>query len=422
MRVAMMTAGSRGDVAPFTGLGDGLRAAGHEVTVVTHETFADLVGRAGLAFRGLPVDPQAQLRSEHGQRLLSSRSGPGKLAWMLAMARRLVGEMADGMLAAARESDVLLLSGSVAPLGHVIAEGLGLPSRGVYLQPLAATAAFPPSVTGTRSLGRAGNRWAGRAVVAALDLVFDETARTLQGRLGVPLDCARARRHARERQDWPVHHGFSPLVVPRPADWRPGLTISGYWWPYDPPTAQLPHHVRDFLDAGPAPVFVGLGSPTVPDPERVSRLLVQALRLAGLRGVIQSGWSGLHADGDDMLSIGDVPHALLFPRMAALVHHAGAGTTGAGLRAGVPAVPMPVWFDGAFWSSRLVTLGVSPGFVPLRQFTSPHRLAEALTQATRTPAYQRRATALAAKLRQEDGVAPLAQALEGYQARGGTRR
>ncbi|MYZ12099.1 glycosyltransferase, partial [Streptomyces sp. SID337] len=109
MRVAMMTAGSRGDVAPFTGLGDGLRSAGHDVTVVTHETFADLVGRAGLSFRGLPVDPQAQLRSEHGQRLLSSRSGPGKLAWMLAMARRLVGEMADGMLAAARESDVLLL-------------------------------------------------------------------------------------------------------------------------------------------------------------------------------------------------------------------------------------------------------------------------------------------------------------------------
>ncbi|MYZ18840.1 glycosyltransferase, partial [Streptomyces sp. SID337] len=212
-----------------------------------------------------------------------------------------------------RESDVLLLSGSVAPLGHVIAEGLGLPSRGVHLQPLAATTAFPPSVTGTRSLGRAGNRWAGRAVVAALDLVFDETARTLQGRLGVPPDRARARRHARERQDWPVHHGFSPLIVPRPADWRPGLTISGYWWPYDPPNARLPQNVRDFLDAGPAPVFVGLGSPTVPDPERVSRLLVRALRLAGLRGVIQSGWSGLHADGDDMLNIGDVPHALLFP-------------------------------------------------------------------------------------------------------------
>ncbi|WP_369217580.1 glycosyltransferase, partial [Streptomyces flavofungini] len=224
----MMTAGSRGDVAPFTGLGHGLQAAGHDVTLVTHETFAALADRAGLAFHGLPIDPQALLRTEDGQRLLSSRSGPAKLARVLALARGLVGEMADGMLETARTSDVLLLSGSVAPLGHVIADSLGLPSRGVYLQPLASTAAFPPPVIGTRPLGRAGNRLAGRAVVAALDLVFTEEARALQARLGLPRDRSRARRRARELRDWPVHHGFSPLVVPRPADWRPGHTISGY--------------------------------------------------------------------------------------------------------------------------------------------------------------------------------------------------
>ncbi|WP_369218308.1 glycosyltransferase, partial [Streptomyces flavofungini] len=94
----------------------------------------------------------------------------------------------------------------------------------------------------------------------------------------------------------------------------------------------------------------------------------------------------------------------------------------AGLRAGVPAVPMPVWFDGRFWSSRLVALGVSPGCVPLRRFTTPHRLAEALTEATSDPGYRRRATAVAAKLRREDGVAPLLAALEGYESGGTTRR
>lgn len=412
MRVALITAGSRGDVAPFTGLGHQLARAGHEVTLATHESFAGLVAQAGLGFHGLPVDPQAELRTEHGRRLLRSSSGPGKLAWMLAMARRLVGDMAAGMLDAARGSDVLLLSGSVAPLGYAIAEGLGLPSRGVYLQPLAATGEFPPSVTGTRSLGVEGNRIAARAVNAALDLVFAEAARTMQSELGVPRDGSRVRRRRRERQDWPVHHGFSPLVVPRPRDWRPGLTVCGYWWPHDPPTAELPQHVRDFLDAGPAPVFVGLGSPTVPDPHRVSRLIVQALRTAGLRGVIQSGWSGLRADGDDMLTIGEVPHALLFPRMAAVVHHAGAGTTAAALRAGVPAVPMPVWFDGPFWAARLAALGVSPGPVPLRQFTDPGTLAAALSAATRDPQYRRRAVSLAAALRHEDGVRPVLAALD----------
>ncbi|WP_418960656.1 glycosyltransferase [Streptomyces tritici] len=406
MRVALITAGSRGDVAPFTGLGHGLVREGHDVTLVTHETFAGLAREAGLRFHGLPVDPQAELRTERGRQLLASRSGPGKLARMLAMARRLVGAMAPGMLDAARAADVLLLSGSVAPLGRAIADGLGIASRGVYLQPLAPTAAFPPPVIGIRSYGRAGNRLAARVVDSALHLTFAEAARHMRSALGG----TRSRR--RERRNWPVHHGFSPLVVPRPADWRPGLTIGGYWWPYVSPAAALSDEVHAFLDAGPAPVFVGLGSPTVPDPERMSDLLVRALRAAGLRGVIQSGWSGLGADGDDMLTIGEAPHSLLFPRMAAVVHHAGAGTTAAALRAGVPAVPVPVWFDGAFWSSRLTALGVSPGAVPLRTLTTPDALAAALTAAVRDPSYRRQATAVAERLRREDGVAPVRAALD----------
>ncbi|MFE5301931.1 glycosyltransferase [Streptomyces sp. NPDC056632] len=419
MRVALMTAGSRGDVAPFTGLGHGLMRAGHEVTLVTHESFAGLVREAGLGFLGLPVDPRAELDSEDGRRLRTIRTGAVRLATMLRMARRLAGELAPGMVAAARASDVLLLSGSVAPLGRAVADGLGLPSRDLHLQPLEPTRAFPPSVVGTRSLGAAGNRLAGHAVDTALELVFARAAREIRGELGGggPRSPAGARR-AR-----PVHHGFSPLVVPRPPDWRPGLTVDGYWWSRTPPGAELPERLRDFLDAGPPPVFVGLGSLTVAEPERVSALIVRALRAAGLRGVIQAGWSGLETGGpdgdeDDMMGIGEVPHALLFPRVAAVVHHGGAGTTAAGLRAGVPAVPLPMWFDASFWAARLVAVGVSPGPVPLARLTTPQPLAEALTAATRDPAYRRRAATLAARLRQEDGVARVRAALDGLERDG----
>ncbi|MFI5531802.1 glycosyltransferase [Kitasatospora sp. NPDC051853] len=411
MRVALITAGSRGDVAPFTGLGHGLARAGHRVTLVTHASFEGPAREAGLGFHGLPLDPQSLLRSEAGRRLLDSRSGPGKLAHVLRMIRRLVGDMVPGMLEAARGSDVLLLSGSVAPLGRAIADGLGLPSRGVYLQPISPTREFPPPVTGTRSCGAVGNQLAGQAVNLALEAVFAGAARHVQRELGVPRRRFPARGPHREPPDWPVHHGFSPLVVARPPDWRPGLSVSGYWWPYTPPAAGLPPEVERFIEAGPAPVFVGLGSPTVPDPGRVSALIVAALRRAGLRGVIQSGWSGLHAEGDDMLTIGEAPHGLLFPRMAAVVHHAGAGTTAAGLRAGVPAVPVPVWFDGAFWASRLTALGVSPAAVPLKRLDSPGALATALTAATGEPAYRRRAALLAERLRHEDGTAPVLAAL-----------
>ncbi|MGQ4346249.1 glycosyltransferase [Streptomyces sp. SAS_275] len=405
-----MTAGSRGDVAPFTGLGHGLVRAGHDVTLVTHGCFEPLVAGSGVGFHALPVDPRAELESARGQRLHRSVTGVGKIVRLVEMARALVGTLTEDLIAAARHSDVLLLSGSLGPLGLAVAEGLSLPSIGVHLQPLSPTREFAPPVMGVRSWGPTVNRAAGTGVSLAVERVYADTVRTLRARLGLPPLGPLAAHRSREGRNWPVQHGFSPLVVPRPRDWRPGLDVSGYWWPHDRPDAQLPDTLRDFLDAGPPPVFVGLGSATVPDPGRLSTEVVRALRAAGLRGVIQRGWGGLHATGDDMITVGEVPHALLFPRVAAVVHHAGAGTTAAGLRAGVPAVPVPVQFDEGFWAARLVSLGVSPGGFTLRGLRAD-RLAAALVRATTEPAYRRRAQSLAERLRAEDGVAPVVRAL-----------
>ncbi|KKD03646.1 glycosyltransferase [Streptomyces sp. WM6386] len=404
-----MTAGSRGDVAPFTGLGHGLVRAGHEVTLVTHGSFEPLVAGSGLGFHALPLDPRAELESSRGRALHDSATGAGKLLRVVRMARALAQEMADDVLAAARGCDVLLLSGSLAPLGHTVAEGLSLPSMGVYLQPLAPTREFGPPMLGGRSWGAAGNRLAGHGVGLAVEQVFAATVPAVRERLGMPQARTTAALRARERQAWPVHHGFSPLVVARPRDWRAGLDVTGYWWPYDV-KSELPPEVRDFLDAGEPPVFVGLGSATVPDPGRLSADIVRALRRAGLRGVIQQGWGGLAADGEDMLTVGEVAHSALFPHMAALVHHAGAGTTAAGLRAGVPAVPVPVQFDAGFWSARLVALGVAPRAVPLRGLNTD-TLASALTRVTRDPGYRERARALGARIREEDGVGPVVEAV-----------
>lgn len=414
VRVAIMTAGSRGDVAPYTGLGHGLSRAGHEVTLVTHARFEPLVAGSKVHFHALPVDPRAELESSRGRGLHRSGTGVGKLVRVVAMARTLVGRMTDDLVAAARSSDVLLLSGSVGPLGHTIAEGLSLPYLDVPLQPLAPTREFGPPMLGVRSLGAVGNRIAGHGVGLAVEQVFAGALPAVRERLGLPRASAAVARRARERQERPVLHGFSPLVVPRPRDWRPGLTVTGYWWPYDT-VSQLPPLLRDFLDAGPPPVYVGLGSATVPDPERLSGAIVRALRLAGLRGVIQRGWAGLGAVGDDMLSVDEVPHSALFPRMAVVVHHAGAGTTAAGLRAGVPAVPVPIQFDEGFWAARLVALGVAPRALPLRRLTAD-TLAAALLRATGDPAFGRRAARLGARIRDEDGVAPVLAAVNGLGA------
>lgn len=398
-----MTAGSRGDVAPYTGLGHALSRAGHEVTLVTHGRFERLLTGSGVRFHPLPVDPRAELESARGRSLHRSATGVGKLVRVVALARALAGQMTDDMLAAARSSDVLLLAASTAPLGQAIAEGLALPSIDLPLQPLAPTREFGPPMLGGRSWGSLGNRIAGHGVNLAIERVFSAAVPDARARLGLPRRASRGARRGR------VLHGFSPLVVPRPRDWRPDLEMAGYWWPYDSED-QLPPELRDFLDAGPPPVYVGLGSATVPDPPGLSAAVVGALRRAGLRGVIQRGWGGLEATGDDVLTIDDVPHCALFPRMAAVVHHCGAGTTAAGLRAGVPAVPVPIQFDEGFWAGRLIALGVAPRSVPLRTFTA-EALTAAVRQATGDPSYARRARALADELRAEDGVAPVLEAV-----------
>ncbi|MER8187724.1 glycosyltransferase [Kitasatospora sp. NPDC094015] len=406
MRILIATAGSRGDVSPFLGLGRRLAEAGHQVALATHTGFEPQVVAAGLEFRPLPVDPRAELAAERGQRMLRAGGGPLAMAHLLRMGRSFMPELARGVLEAARQgTDLVLLSAPTAPLGQVVAEALEVPSAGVYLQPLDPTGDFLPVIAGTtRSLGPLGNRAAGRAAALTVDRLYAPTVRALRRQLDLPAVPAGRLRRRYAREGWPVFHGFSPSVVRRPADWAPIARISGYWWPYENPDWQPPQALRAFLAEGPPPVFVGFGSLVVGDTDRLGRTVSAALRAAGLRAVVQPGWTGLRVEGPEVLTVDEVPHSWLFPRMAAVVHHCGAGTTGAGLRAGVPAVPVPAQLDGNFWAARLAGLGVAPEPVPLRRLTAD-RLAGALRQAVTDPAYRERATGLAARLAAEDGAA-----------------
>ncbi|MFC7584389.1 glycosyltransferase [Nonomuraea antimicrobica] len=159
---------------------------------------------------------------------------------------------------------------------------------------------------------------------------------------------------------------------------------------------------------GPAPVYVGFGSQAGPRAEHYTDLALRALRLAGLRGVLQTGVPGTL--DDDVLGVGDVPHDWLFPRMAAVAHHCGGGTTGAGVRAGVPAVGLPALADQPLWASRLVALGVAPSSIPFGRL-SPERLAASLRTAATEPSYRRRAAALSERLQAEDGAGAVVEVL-----------
>jgi sterol 3beta-glucosyltransferase len=155
----------------------------------------------------------------------------------------------------------------------------------------------------------------------------------------------------------------------------------------------------------------------MPAHERLHDLVAAAVRGAGVRAVVQSGWAGLGPAGDDLLVVGDVPHDWLFPRTAAVVHHAGAGTTGAGLRAGVPAIAVPLLVDQPFWADRLYRLGVAPHPLPLDALTADD-LTAALRSCVQRSAYRDRATELARLVRADDGAAAVLSLITGLGGQG----
>jgi UDP:flavonoid glycosyltransferase YjiC (YdhE family) len=405
-RIVIVGIGSRGDVAPLTGIGARLRHAGHEVVVAAPAMFRDLVTGCGLGFR--PVDVDLGIDAD------MSDLGPLK-ALAAFWAPRGVRATGEGVLAALREepADALLLSPLAEFAGHPLAEARGIPSVGIRLQPLSATAAYPPSVLGAWSLGPSGNRAAAAAGTWIPDRMYARTIAGFRRTLGLPEASVRALRRERTRAQWPMLYGYSPTVLPRPADWRPGLDVVGYWWPARPPEWRPPAELVAFLDAGPAPVFVGFGSlvNSAGQAARLSGIVRGALRRAGVRGVIQAGWAGLDAAGDDLLTIGDAPHDWLFPRMAAVAHHCGAGTTAAGLRAGVPTIAVPALGDQPFWARRMRELGVSAGTIPHRGI-STERLAAAVHTATTGTRLRANAGHLADRINNEDGAQRVLATLE----------
>ncbi|MGA8117789.1 MAG: glycosyltransferase [Actinocatenispora sp.] len=411
MNVVIMAVGSTGDVFPFIGLGVGLKAAGHEVTVATQEIFADAVREQGLAYRSVPGDMKALLNGAPGAAWRNARSVLAAGNAQMHLATLIQDDLAVGVRAAATGADALLANYVAAGHAYMMSVSMGVPCMILEAFPGIPTAEFLPAMLGTRSYGRWGNRTLAR-LVERMKTPVDAGVADFQRSLGQPTTgLAGLRAQMLADQRLPFYHGYSPAIVRRPADWRPGMEVVGYWWPATTPGWQPPATLTDFLDAGDPPVFVGLGSMGAGEGERMSEVATEALRLAGVRGIIQAGWAELSSTGDDVLTIGDAPHEWLFPRTAAVVHHAGAGTTAAGLRAGVPAVPVPVLGDQPFWAHRLVRTGVSPGAVPMRGITA-QRLADAITRAVRGPAYRTRAEAVARQVRADDGVARVVEALK----------
>ena len=216
----------------------------------------------------------------------------------------------------------------------------------------------------------------------------------------------------------PLFYGTSPLLLPRDPNWHDDIYVTGYWYLNQHSDWQPPRDLCDFLEAGPPPVYIGFGSMSNRNPEATTQLMVEALQQSRQRGIIYTGWAGLNTDDlpDDIFLLDGAPHDWLFPRMAGVVHHGGAGTTAAGLRAGVPTTVVSHMADQPYWGRRVHELGVGTSLIRRHELTT-ERLAAAISQMATDTTMQQKAAELGHHIRQEDGVSNAVRAFDAILSR-----
>jgi sterol 3beta-glucosyltransferase len=293
--------------------------------------------------------------------------------------------------------------------GAHIAEALRTPCfLALPLPLLVPTRAFPTPIGSLPDI-KALNRASYAAMRLSL-LPFRSTlSRWRQELLGLPARFAITDHFAIGGRPIPVLYAFSRHLVTPPSDWPSHVSVTGCWFTEDEASVGLPADLERFLVAGPPPVYIGFGSMTGRDPEQLTQTTLDAVRLANVRAVIATGWGGLTASGggSDVHILRSVSHTELFPRCAAVVHHGGAGTTHAGLRAGRPTIVCPVAMDQPFWGARVQAAGAGPEPIPHKALAGPkgaERLASAIRVAVSDPGIARAASDLGDAIIREHGV------------------
>jgi UDP:flavonoid glycosyltransferase YjiC (YdhE family) len=416
MRIALIAIGSRGDVQAYIALGQGLIKAGHTVLLVTQKDFEVLVKSHGLEFWLMRGNSQEMMESREMRELSEKGNFATTLRRIMKNAERsLIEWMEDGLVAC--QGIDLLIAGSVGLLiGITLAEKLHFPVLQAHLIPATPTKAFPSVLLPQTlpNLGGAFNLLSSHLILQMAWLgARPMLNQTRKKTLGLPPTSFVELYHSNRSKGFPMLYGFSPSVVPAPADWSADDHVTGYWFldPADDWTP--PPGLLDFLQAGSPPMYIGFGSMGSRKPAETTDLVLQALSKTQQRAILLSGWGGMQKTDlpASIFMVDSIPHAWLFSHVAAVVHHGGAGTTAAGLRAGVPSIVIPFIADQPFWGKRVYDLGVGPAPIPRRKLTID-RLAGAIQEAVTNTTMRQRAAALGSKIQAEDGVANAVEIIE----------
>ena len=422
MRIAIIAPGSRGDVQPYVALGKGLQGAGHVVRLVTHQNYETLVSAHGLEFWPVEVDMQDIIQHQRMREVLEKGNLLTSMARMSKELKRGALQLAERGLAACRGVDMVLAGIGGLFVGLSLAEKLGLPFVQAYNVPFSPTSQFPGALVPRFPswLGGSRHRLSHHLTRQIVWQAYRPSDGLVRGQvLGLPPAPFWGPFASDPLRHGPILYGISPTVIPRPPDWGDDIHMTGYWFLDPEADWNPPQDLSEFLQAGSPPVYVGFGSMSNRKPGETADLVVQALARTRQRAIMFSGWSGLQKTDlpDSVLMVDSVPHSWLFPHVAAVVHHGGAGTTAAGLRAGVPSIVVPFHGDQPFWGRRVAELGVGPAPIPRTKLTVDS-LAHAIQEAVSDQAMRARAADLGVRIRAEDGIANAVAVVQGIEKHG----
>ncbi len=415
MKVVIQTVGTRGDVEPFVALGLGLAAAGHEVTVATAPSSESFVTDRGLTFAAIRADYYELLATPEAQGALRN---PYKMKSMINdTIKPLMRRMMEDQVTTSEDADVIVFHPKALGATHV-GEARSVPVvAGIAVPAMIPTTAFALpgfSVSPPAFLNKASYRLLNLSTSPFNKIV----ARWRTDDLGLPRRGRGVGNFKLRDGSWPpTMLAVSPSVVPKPDDWPADSSVPGYWFLDPEPHWTPPSDLVSFLEAGPAPVAVGFGSMVAGEPDRLSSEILTGIRNCGLRIVMVTGRTVFDAvPARDLYVIDAIPNHWLYPQMASVIHHGGAGTTAAGLRGGTPTIVTPVMGDQTFWGKRVAAIGAGPNPIAAKRISAAG-IENAVRRATEDPVIADRAARVGASIRGEDGIGHAIRTIESVRDR-----
>ncbi|KAI4321165.1 hypothetical protein MLD38_034582 [Melastoma candidum] len=408
LKIAMLIVGTRGDVQPFLAIAKRLQEFGHRVRLATHANFKSFVRSAGVDFFPLGGDPRI-LAAYMARNKGFIPSGPGEIS----IQRKQLKAIIESLLPACTEPDIetglpfraQAIIANPPAYGHVhVAEALGVPLHIFFTMPWTPTYEFPHPLA--RVPQRAGN-WLSYVVV---DLLIWWGIRTyindFRKRKLKLAPIAYFSTYSGSISHLPTGYMWSTHLVPKPIDWGSLVDVVGYCFLNLGSKHQPQEEFVKWIEKGPKPIYIGFGSMPLEDPKKITDIILKSLNDTGQRGIVARGWGDLGIFPeipDNIFLLEDCPHDWLFPQCSAVVHHGGAGTTAAGLKAGCPTTIVPFFGDQFFWGDRVHERGLGPAPIPISQL-SIENLSNSIKFMLQ-PEVKAKAMEVAKLIENEDGVA-----------------